>query len=134
MDELLELSFEVDGKTYNLTPPNPRIAFQLSRAFGGVALVLEQCQKGDLDAYFAILRFACPAAPKKERELQEFVFANVPAINFPLSRYAQALQYGGRTPPSIAQAIEEGEADADETAAEGAAEGNVDPASVAEDH
>jgi hypothetical protein len=118
-----ELSFTVDGKTYALTPPTPRIAFKVSRTMGGVAAALHRCQAGDLDAYVALLKVACPDAPKTEAALEAFVFENIEFINFPLSRYAQSLQFGGKVPTLFSEPAADDAEDA---------EGNGEPAAEAD--
>ncbi len=107
--DLLQISLEVEGKDYPLTPPTPRIAFAISRLLGGVGPALARCQAGDLDAYKVVLKNACPDAPNKEEELEAFIFANVDTINWPLCRYAQSLQYGGRSGPMADDSEEAGE-------------------------
>lgn len=103
--DLLQISFSVEGKDYPLTPPSPRIAFAISRVLGGLGPALARCQAGDLDAFKVLLKTACPDAPRQEEDLEAFIFANVETITWPLSRYAQSLQYGGRKGP-VAEADE----------------------------
>lgn len=115
--DVAAVSFRVGKTTYDLEPPTAGIAFRVARSLGGFARILPRCQDADPDAWFAILRAACPAAPQGEADLQQFIFDNVPALFQPLAYYAWSLENGGKPhpdlalPPPEAEAAEDAEAD-----------------------
>lgn len=127
--DLAEIHFTVGDDRYDFTPPTAGLAFKASRLFGGVGVLADRCQAGDLDVYAAVLKLACPkAAALKEAAREAFIFANLLEVNTACTRWAIALQWGGREPHQVRDAQEQaGEAPSEETPG-----GNGEPGPAAE--